>query len=121
MFHMLAIFSRPVAALEYDSTYPVWRHVVFIVIDSSLVFLFLRRPAWLRWAFAALTVQILNGHGRAVWTAIVQQHRIDWISVTISIAAPAALAMLFLDTRSEPTDLKVRLRARPTTDRARGR
>jgi len=99
LFHAAAMLSQPVAALEYKPTYPTWRHVAFIVIDMSLAWLLLRRPRWLVWAFAALTLQILSSHGVGAWAMWTAQHRIDWISVAISIAAPVVLLLLFMDRR----------------------
>ncbi len=60
LFHAVTMLSPTVGALEYESTYPTWRHVVFIIIDAGLAWLLLRRPMWLVWAFAVLTLQILT-------------------------------------------------------------
>jgi hypothetical protein len=96
-FHLTAIFSETVTRLEYGPTYPLWRHVLFIGIDSALVVLFLRRPRWFVWAFAALTIQILNGHGLGAWRIWTNEHRIEWISVAVSIGAPVILVVLVVD------------------------
>ena len=99
VFHAAALASPAVAQLEYEPAYPAWRHVVFIGINLSLVWLFLRRPGWFVLAFAALTVQILNGHGRGAWTMWAEQGRIEWISVLVSIVAPIVVVLLFIDWR----------------------
>jgi len=96
-FHLAAILSESVARLEYEATYPLWRHVLFIAIDSALVLLFLRRPSWFVWVFTALTIQILTGHGRGAWRIWTNEHRIDWISVAVSIGAPLILVVLVVD------------------------
>jgi hypothetical protein len=76
--------------------------VLFIGIDSSLAVLFVRRPRWLVWAYALLTVQVLHSHGLGAWELWVTEHRIDWISVAVSIAAPAILVLLVVDRRRTP-------------------
>ena len=98
-FHAAAMISPAIARIEYEPTYPLWSHVVFIFIDSALVWLFLRRPSWLVWAVALLTVQTLAGHGCGAWRLWVEQGRVDWISVAVSIGTPAVLLLLFLDWR----------------------
>lgn len=98
-FHAAAMLSPEIARLEYEPTYPIWRHVVFIGIDGVLAWLFLRRPSWLVWAYGLLTLQILNGHGRGALRIWIAQHRVDWISVAVSVLAPVVLCALFLDWR----------------------
>lgn len=60
LFHAVSIFSPAVASLEYSPSYPIWRHLVFIAIGASCVWLFQRRPWWLVWAYAALTIQTVK-------------------------------------------------------------
>lgn len=98
-FHAAAMASPAVARIEYEPTYPAWRHVLFIIIDVAAARLFLRRPRWFVWAYAVLTIQVLNGHGRGAWHLWVERQRVDWISVAISLAAPAILVLLFVDGR----------------------
>jgi hypothetical protein len=64
LFHAAAMVSPTISRLEYPPTYPTWRHVLFIAIDAALAWLLVQRPAWLVWAFAVLTLQVLSGHGR---------------------------------------------------------
>lgn len=98
-FHLAALWSPEVARLEYEPSYPIWRHFVFIGIDGVLVPLFLRRPPWLVWAYGLLALQILNGHGRGAWRIWITEHRVDWISVAVSVLAPIVLGALFLELR----------------------
>ena len=100
LFHAVAMVSPAVAQHEYEPGYPMWRHVLFIVVDGSLAWLFIRRPLWLPWAFGALTLHILNGHGRAAWRLWVTRGEIAWISVAVSLAAPIALVLLIFDRRA---------------------
>jgi hypothetical protein len=108
MFHAAAMLSPAVARIEYPPSYPAWRHVLFIGIDLTLAWLFLRRPMWLPWAFAVLTFQILNGHGRAAWAMWAEQRHIDWISVLASVLAPIVLVVLLRDWRDRRRVVQVR-------------
>ena len=67
MFHAAAMLSPAVARIEYPPGYPTWGHVAFIGVNVTLAWLFVRRPIWLVWAFALVTLHILNGHGRGAW------------------------------------------------------
>jgi len=98
-FHAAAIASPGIARIEYDATYPAWRHLLFIVIDITVAWLLLRRPRWFVWAFLVLTLQVLSGHGRGAWHHWVEQREVDWISVGVSLAAPAILLLLIIDRR----------------------
>ncbi len=104
LFHAAAMVSPAVAQLEYEPTYPAWRHVVFIVIDGSLAWFFLRRPRWLVWAYGVLTMQVLNSHGLGAWRLWIDEDRIDWISVAVTLVAPAILVLLIADRRATTRD-----------------
>ena len=99
LFHFAALLSPAINRIEYESTYPAWRHVLFIGIDLSLAVLFVRRPRWLVWPYAILTIQVLNGHGRGAWVLWVEHGQTDWISIAASLAAPLILLLLFIDRR----------------------
>jgi hypothetical protein len=99
VFHAVAMLSPEIARVEYEPNYPMWRHIVFFLIDGVLAWLFLRRPLWLVWAYGVLTLQILNGHGRGAWRIWMDEHRVDWISVAVSVLAPVVLCTLFVDWR----------------------
>lgn len=96
-FHAVSMVSPAVARLEYEPTYPPSRHLVFIGINLALVWLFLRRPRWFVFAFALLTAQILNGHGRAAWALWRMEGRLEWISIVVSAGALVILALLIVD------------------------
>jgi hypothetical protein len=97
LFHTVSIFSPTVASLEYPPSYPVWRHLVLIAIGVSSVWLFQRRPWWLVWAYGVLTVQTVNGHGRAIWRFWQERGAIDWISIAACLAIPLVLLLLVID------------------------
>ena len=99
LFHAAAMVSPAIAQIEYEPTYPTWRHLIFIGIDASLALLVLRRPRWLVWAYGAITLQVLNSHGVGAWHLWMTERRLDWISVAVSVAAPAILLLLIVDRR----------------------
>lgn len=99
-FHAAAIVSETVSRLEYAPSYPIWRHLLFVVIDTSCASLFLRRPRWFVWAFFLLALQILNGHGLVVWTQLAERRPVDWLSVAVTLYAPIALWLLVIDWRA---------------------
>jgi hypothetical protein len=102
LFHGTAIVSERVARLEYAPAYPLWRHLLFIAVDASCAWLFIRRPKWFVWAFLVLTIQILNSHGRVVWTLLMEKRPMDWLSVAATLSAPIALWLLVLDRKGVP-------------------
>ena len=100
IFHGLSAAFPSVARLEYEPTYPTWRHIVFIGINLALAGLFRVRPRWFVWAYGALTIQILASHG---WGAVRLWRLagyIDWISVAVSVGAPLLLVALVADRRA---------------------
>jgi hypothetical protein len=101
--HAIALFLPAFDVVGYAPLYPAWRHVVFIVIDGSLVWLLLRRPAWLVWPFGVLTIQEFSGHGRDAWEAWHQQGRVDWISAVSVAGVSAILALLIADWNTRRT------------------
>jgi len=107
LFHAAAIVSPAIAQLEYEPTYPISRHLVFIAIDGALAELLLRRPWWLVWAYAPLVVQTLNSHGLGAWRIWVNERRVDWISVAVSIATPIILWFLLMESRERRREGKV--------------
>ena len=102
-FHLAAMLSPRIASIEYDPTYPAWRHLLFIGINLSLAVLFLRRQRWLIWAYAMLTIQVLNGHGRGAWDLWWHHRQLDWISIAVSLGAPVILLLLFVDQHDRRT------------------
>lgn len=103
LFHVASLMSPRIAALEYEPDYPVWRHLVFIGIGAANIWLFQRRPRWFVWAYAVLTAQVLHSHGLGAWRVWRNGGGIDWISVGISIVAPAALYLLIVDRTANDT------------------
>ena len=99
VYHATALTVPAFAKIAYPLDYPALRHVIFITINGSLVWLFLWRPIWLVWPYAVLTAQVIQSHGGAAWMLWQTQRRIDWISVLAVVAVPLCLLLLALDWR----------------------
>ena len=97
VFHLLALANPSIARLEYTPDYPVWRHWLFVAGDLILAWLFIRRPPWLIFVFGALTLQIFMGHGRWAWRLWRVEHRPDWISIAVVLAAVVGVILLAAD------------------------
>ncbi len=108
-YHATAIAMPEFGRLAYPPGYPLWRHIVFVLIDGNLGWLLLRRPIWLIWPYAALTVQAAASHGGAAWMMWRQNGRIDWISIVVVIGLPLVLGLLYVEWRNR------RASSNPTT------
>ena len=97
--HVTALAVPAFGTAAYSPTYPAWRHVVFVVIDATAAWLFLRRPLWFVWAFGVLTLQVLYSHGGSAWANWERNARIAWIDAAALIAIPLALGLLVDDYR----------------------
>ncbi len=74
---------------------PALRHTTFVVIDAVGAWLLVRRPRWLVFPAALLTVQQCGSHGSRVvrwWQA---DHVIDWVSVTLLAALSVTVVLLW--------------------------
>ena len=85
------------AAVAYPQSYPMWRHAVFIIINTTFAAWFLQRPSWLIWPYAILVLQIFNGHGIDAWTLWLHERRIDWPSVVSVLGSMLGLWLLLVD------------------------
>ena len=97
LFHVAALSVPAFARVAYSSTYPVWRHVAFIVITTAFAWLFFRRSDWLLWLFALLTLQIYNGHGRQAIQRWTNEGRVGLIDIVTVIGATVILLLLAVD------------------------
>jgi hypothetical protein len=61
----------------------VWRHVLFIVIDTSLAALASSAPDRLWLPAAILFVQQAATHGRAAWLLWRFEHEVAWIDALV--------------------------------------
>ena len=102
--HLTALIIPAFAAAVYPG-YPAWRHGVFVAIDATVAWLFVRRPAWFVWAFAVLTVQVLYSHGGSALASWQASGRVAWIDALALAAVPLGLVLLVADYRRRSSTL----------------
>ena len=88
-----AVFFHP----AFRSGGAHWRHAVFFLIDLVCAWFLLKRPRWFVFAFGALTLETLYGHGMHAWMMWNTHGQIDWLSVCVLIVVPLTLALLIED------------------------
>ena len=94
-----AVFLHP----AFRSGGAHWRHAVFFLIDLVCAWFLLKRPRWFVFAFGALTLETLYGHGMHAWMMWNTHGQIDWLSVCVLIVVPLTLALLIEDTLKRRT------------------
>lgn len=97
VYHLAAMIVPKFAAIAYPPSYPMWRHAVFIIINTTFAAWFLTRPSWLIWPYTILVFQIFNGHGIDAWTLWQHERRIDWPSVVSVLGSTLGLWLLLVD------------------------
>lgn len=98
-FHLAAMAVPAFSGMAYPASYPLWRHVGFFIVDASFAWLFLLRPRWLFAPYVVLTLQVVNGHGRAARSLWRDAGKADWISIVSVIGVVLGLGLLTLDWR----------------------
>ncbi len=98
--HLSALIVSAFARSAYPPGYPPWRHVMFVAIDGTLACLFVTRRRWLVWPYAALTLQVLLGHGVAAWESWARTGHVAWIDAAATIGVPLGLVLLIVDRRT---------------------
>jgi hypothetical protein len=101
IYHLAAVLIPRFGVYAYPSTYPLWRHLLFIAVDVAFSWLLLARVRWVIWPMALLTLQIYNGHGRYAWMAWSRESRIQWIDVLTTIGATLFMLLLIAASRRE--------------------
>jgi hypothetical protein len=97
--HVAAVLIPAFGETAYPGTYPLWRHVLFILINITFAWLLLRQVRWVVWPFALLALQIYNGHGRAAWMAWSSESRFAWIDILTTVGATVFLVLLMASKR----------------------
>ena len=101
LYHLAAVLIPAFGEIAYTATYPLWRHVVFILINVTFAWLLVRQVRWVVWPFALLTLQIFNGHGRAAWMAWSRESRFAWVDVLTTVGASVFLILLIVSRRRD--------------------
>ena len=99
LYHLAARAIPTFARAAYAPTYPLWRHIVFIVINVLAGYFMLLRPRWFFWIFAVFVVQVLQGHGVRLWRTWVDLHRIQWVDLVTVSGVLLGLLLLYRDKR----------------------
>jgi hypothetical protein len=106
--HLAALLSPGFAAALYPPGYPAWRHAIFVAIDLAVAGLFVWRPPWFVWAFAALTLQVFYGHGRQALASWQRDGDIAWLDAAALVGAGLALVLLIAERGTRTTPLQHR-------------
>ena len=93
-YHVAAVFG----ALPDDAS-PVWRHAIFVGIDSIGIWYLLKRPVALLPVFLLVVAQQSVSHGQRAILWWIRDGRIDMISIITLSALSVALPLLVLDAR----------------------
>lgn len=76
---------------------PLWRHALFIGINTISIYGLLKRPNWFLWFWGVLTIQQLYSHGSYALQLWKTSHIIHWISIGVVILMPVVFALLVID------------------------
>jgi len=99
LYHAAAIAFPAWGVQAYSATYPLWRHIVFIVNNTVMGAILLHRPMWLLWPYSLLTVQIYYSHGGTFLQRLHDAGRVGWIDLLSVAGATLGVTMLHLEAR----------------------
>jgi hypothetical protein len=97
LFAGAALYHAWNLGLSFGDPALAWFHGAFVIIDTTMAFLFWLRPRWLVLPFVVLTVQQIYSHGEAAWSAWKTSGTLDGISLFIALFMPALLVLLVYD------------------------
>ena len=89
-YHLVTVFFKV-------NTSPLWRNLLFIVINLLVSYGLLKRPAYFIYLFILLMLQQFYSHGSDMINLWNLQHKVDWMSLLVIIMLPVILVFLFLD------------------------
>jgi O-antigen ligase len=89
-YHFVALFFH-----VNDS--PLWRNLLFVVINIFTAYCLLKRPPWFIYLFVILMIQQLYSHGTDLVSLWNSNHRIDWMSLAVIVIMPGIFVFLLLD------------------------
>ena len=79
------------------NTSPLWRNILFIVINLLVAYGLLKRPSYFLYVFVLLMIQQFYSHGSDLVNLWNIQHKIDWMSLLVIVILPVILIFLILD------------------------
>jgi len=90
IYHLVALFFK-------INTSPLWRNLLFIVINLLVAYGLLKRPAYFIYLFILLMLQQFYSHGSDLVNLWNLQHKLDWMSLLVFIILPVIFVFLLLD------------------------
>jgi hypothetical protein len=99
-YHCVALVLPAFAQAAYPPGYPVWRHILFVMIDVIFAGFLVWRPMWLIWPYTVLAVQQIKGHGGGAWTVWHRGGPITWtfwINLATVVGVLQGFWLLFMD------------------------
>ena len=76
---------------------PLWRHVLFLIINILSIVLILNRIKWSLYYFIILTLQQVYSHSIRMYDFWVLENKFDTISFIIILVLPPLNVLLYYD------------------------
>ena len=76
---------------------PLWRHLLFLIINMLSIVLILNRMKWSLYYFIILTVQQVYSHSNRMYDFWVLENKFDTISFIIILVLPPLNILLYHD------------------------
>ena len=96
VFILAAIYHLVLTVYKVDDT-PVWRHLLFVVIDLFCAYGSLKRSKYFLYFIAPLLIQQYYSHGTYLINMWNEKRQIHWISVFDLLLFPIGLICLIED------------------------
>lgn len=91
-FHCIGIFYK-------INDVPIWRHIIFFLIDLYCAYGFFKKPKYFIWIFFLLLIQQYYSHAYFLLKMWNLYHKIHWISILVLSALPIGQICLIWDYR----------------------
>ena len=90
IYHFVGVFYKV-------NESPIWRHLLFVVINLFCVYGILKRPKYFVYLVALLLVQQYYSHATYMVNMWIEKKQVHWISVFDLLLLPIALICLIED------------------------
>ena len=103
LFYVFAILSLLAAVYHLTGIFykindsPIWRHAIFVVVNSFCIYGFLKRPKYFIYFYIVLILQQFYSHGQHLIKLWELEHKIHWISFAVLVLMPIGLICLLVD------------------------
>lgn len=92
LYHSIGLFYPEMLVLV-----PLWRHVLFLIINILSIVLILNRIKWSLYYFIILTLQQVYSHSIRMYDFWVLENKFDTISFIIILVLPPLNVLLYYD------------------------